>query len=110
MVTYHLKIALSTELKKQPSKRNNKARLLKVPQSITLDKLQDAIMEKVADALEISTLIFTHHDFETLFTIARKVSDPTPLQSHDDYGVLLDNLKNMRDPAVSLFICALKVL
>jgi hypothetical protein len=108
-VTYHLKITASSELKKQPSKRNNKARILKVSQSLTLDELQDAIMEKVANALQLSTLISTYNEFESLFTIARKISDPTPLQSDGDYEVLLDNLRNVKEPAVSVFVCALKV-
>jgi hypothetical protein len=108
-VTYHLKIAQSSELKKQPSKRTNMARILKVAQSLTMEELQDAIVEIIADALQLSTLISTYDDFEVLFTIARKVSDPTPLRSAGDYEILIDNIKSMKDPVVSLFICALKV-
>jgi hypothetical protein len=108
-VTYHLKIAQSSEPKKQPSKRTNMARILKVAQSLTIEEHQDAIVEIVADALQLSTLIFTYDDFDVLFTVARKVSDPTPLRSAEDYEILIDNVKSMKDPAVSLFICALKV-
>jgi hypothetical protein len=108
-VMYHLKIAQSSELKKQPSKRTNMARILKVAQSLMMEELQDAIVEIIADALQLSTLISTYDDFEVLFTIARKVSDPTPLRSAGDYEILIDNIKSMKDPAVSLFICALKV-
>lgn len=108
-VTYHLKIATLSELKMQPSKCNNKAWILKVSQSLMLDELQDAIMEKVADALQLSTLISTYNEFKSLFTIVQKISNPTPLQSDSNYEVLLDNLHNVKEPAVSIFICALKV-
>lgn len=74
-----------------------------------LDELQDAIMEKVADALQLSTLISTYNEFKSLFTIVQKISNPTPLQSDGNYEVLLDNLRNVKEPAVSIFICALKV-
>jgi hypothetical protein len=108
-VTYHLKIASSSELKKQPSKRTNMARILKVSQSLTFEKFQDSVMDIVAHALELSTLVTTYEDFQVLFTIARKVSDPTPLLSDDDYEIMIDNVGKAKDPAVSLFICALKV-
>ena len=74
-----------------------------------MEELQDAIVEIIADALQLSTLIFTYDDFKVVFTIACKVSDPTPLWSAGDYEILIDNVKSMKDPVVSLFICALKV-
>lgn len=55
------------------------AQILKVAQSLTMEELQDAIVEIIADALQLSTLISMYDDFEVLFTIAHKVSDPTPL-------------------------------
>lgn len=108
-VTYHLKIASSSELKKQPSKRMNMARILKVSQSLKFEKFQDSVMDVVTHALGLSTLTSTYEDFEVLFTIARKVSDPTPLLSDDDYEIMIDNVGKAKDPAVSLFICTLKV-
>lgn len=108
-VTYHLKIATSSELKKQPSKRINMARILKVTQSLAFEKFQDSVMDIVAHALGLSTLTSTYEDFQVLFTIARKVSDPTPLLSDTDYEIMIDNVGKAKDPAVSLFICALKV-
>ena len=66
-------------------------------------------MDIVTHALGLSTLVTTYEDFEVLFTIARKVSDPTPLLSDDDYEIMIDNIGKTKDPAVSLFICALKV-
>ena len=108
-VTYHLKIASSSELKKQPSKRMNMARILKVSQSLKFQKFQDSVMDIVAHVLELSTLVSTYEDFQVLFTITRKVSDPTPLLSDEDYEIMIDNVGKAKDPAVSLFICALKV-
>ena len=64
-------------------------------------------MEIVAHALDLSTLVSTYEDFQVLFTIARKVSDPTPLLSDEDYE--MDNVGEAKDPVVSLFICVLKV-
>ena len=54
-VTYHLKIASSSELKKQPSKHTNMAKILKVSQSLKFLKFQDSVMDIVAHALELST-------------------------------------------------------
>jgi hypothetical protein len=108
-VTYHIKVAPSSQCKKIPSKRVNKARLLKAPQSLAWGELQDAIVEKAADALDLSTLICNYDDFETLFTIARKISDPTPLQTKSDYEILLESINNMKEPAVNIFVCHLKV-
>jgi hypothetical protein len=71
--------------------------------------MQDAILDKVAEVLKISTLTSTYHDFEVLFTVARKISDPTSLQSNDDYEVLIENVEKMSNPAASIFVCALKV-
>ena len=106
-VTYHLRItSTSSQLKKQPSKRTNMAWILKLSQSL---KFQDSIMDIVAHALDLSTLVSTYEDFQVLFTIARKVSDPTPLLSDEDYEIMIDNVGKAKDPAVSLFICALKV-
>jgi hypothetical protein len=85
------------------------ARILKVSQSLTFEKFQDSVMDIVAHALDLSTLVSTYEDFQVLFTIARKVSDPTPLLSDEDYEIMLDNVGKAKDPAVSLFICALKV-
>jgi hypothetical protein len=108
-VTYHLKIASASELKKQPSKRTNVARILKVAQSLKFPKFQNSITDIVAHVLGLSTLVSTYEDFQVLFTIARKVSDPTPLLSDEDYEIMIDNIRKAKDPAVSLFICALKV-
>jgi hypothetical protein len=108
-VTYHLKIATSSELKKQPSKRINMARILKVSQSLDFEKFQDSVMDVVAHALELSMLVTVYDDFQVLFTITRKVSDPTPLLSDADYEIMIDNVRKAKDPTVSLFICALKV-
>jgi hypothetical protein len=53
-VTYHLKIASSSsELKKQPLKRTNMARILKLSQSLNFEKFQDSVMEIVAHALDL---------------------------------------------------------
>ena len=108
-VTYHLKVASHSELKKQPAKRDNKARILKLSLTFPWVQMQDAILDKVAEVLKISTLTLTYHDFEVLFTVARKISDPTPLQSNDDYEVLIENIEKMSNPAASIFVCALKV-
>ena len=85
------------------------ARILKVSQSLTFEKFQDSVMDIVAHALDLSTLVSTYEDFQVLFTIARKVSDPTPLLSDEDYEIMIDNVGKAKDPAISLFICALKV-
>ena len=85
------------------------AQILKVSQSLTFEKFQDSVMDIVAHALVLSTLVSTYEDFQVLFTIARKVSDPTPLLSDEDYEIMIDNVGKAKDPAVSLFICALKV-
>ena len=87
----------------------NKARLLKVSQSLTWDELQDAIVEKAADALGLSVLICNYDNFETLFTIARKIPDPTPLQAESDYEILLESINNIKEPAVNIFVCHLTV-
>lgn len=71
--------------------------------------MQDAILDKVTEVLKISTLTSTNLDFEVLFTVACKISDPTPLQSNDDYEVLIKNIEKMSNPATSIFVCALKV-
>ena len=108
-VTYHLKVASHSELKKQPAKQDNKAQILKVSLTLPWVQMQDAILDKAAEVLKISTLTSTYHDFEVLFTVAHKISDPTPLQSNDDYEVLIENIAKMSNPAASIFICALKV-
>ncbi|KAF8227921.1 hypothetical protein L208DRAFT_1379589 [Tricholoma matsutake] len=53
-------------------------------------------------------MVSTYEDFQVLFTITCKVSDPTPLLSDEDYEIMIDNVGKAKDPAVSLFICALK--
>jgi hypothetical protein len=108
-VTYHVKIASSSEYKKPPPKRANKVQLLKVPQSLTWGNLQDAIVEKAANALGLSLLICNYNIFETLFTIPRKIPDPTPLQPESDYEILLESINNMKEPAINIFVCHLKV-
>ena len=109
IVTYHLKIVSSSELKKQPSKHTNMAQILKVSQSLKFPKFQDSVMDIVAHVLGLSTLVSTYKDFQVLFTIACKVSDPTLLLSDEDYEIMIDNVGKAKDPAVSPFICALKV-
>ena len=66
-------------------------------------------MDIVAHVLGLSTLVSTYKDFQVLFTITHKVSNPTPLLSDEDYEIMIDNVMKARDPAVFLFICALKV-
>jgi hypothetical protein len=66
-------------------------------------------MDIVTHVLDLSTLVSKYEDFQVLFTIARKVSNPTPLLSNEDYEIMMDNVRKAKDPAVSLFICALKV-
>ncbi|KAF8221884.1 hypothetical protein L208DRAFT_1382079 [Tricholoma matsutake] len=107
-ITYHLKVASHFELKKQPAKWDNKAQILKLLLTFPWVQMQDAILDKVAEVLKISMLTSTYHDFKVLFTVAHKISDHTPLQSNDDYEVLIENIEKMSNAAASIFVCALK--
>ena len=108
-VTYHLKIASLSDLKKQLSKYANMAQILKVSQSLKFQKFQNSVTDIVAHVLGLSTLVSTYKDFQVLFTIACKVSNSTPLLSDEDYEIIIDNIAKARDLAVSPFICALNV-
>ena len=55
--TYHLKIALHSERKKQSARRDNKVQILKLSLALPKAEMQDAILGKVAEVLNISTLI-----------------------------------------------------
>ncbi|KAF8230339.1 hypothetical protein L208DRAFT_1378538 [Tricholoma matsutake] len=79
-----------------------------VPQSLAWGNLQDAIVEKAADALGLSVLICNHNIFETLFAIPRKIPDPTPLKTESDYEILLESINIMKEPAINIFVCHLK--
>ncbi|KAF8229523.1 hypothetical protein L208DRAFT_1378865 [Tricholoma matsutake] len=79
-----------------------------VPQSLAWGDLQDAIVEKAADALGLSMLICNYDIFETLFAIPRKIPDPTPLQTENNYEILLKSINNMKEPAINIFVCHLK--
>ncbi|KAG6894152.1 hypothetical protein C0992_007302 [Termitomyces sp. T32_za158] len=76
---------------------------------MTFVDLQNAVLAIAAEVLDAVTLItHSYSDFEVLFTIPRKVPDPCPLASLEDYETLVESALAMKDPSVSLFVCLLK--
>ena len=81
-------------------------RILKLSQSLKFQKFARLYH---GYSCSCAALVSTYEDFQVFFTIARKVSDTTPLLSDEDYEIMMGNVGKAKDPAVSLFICALKV-
>ncbi|KAG6834674.1 hypothetical protein H0H93_008104 [Arthromyces matolae] len=107
-ITYHLKIATASELDKAPVKRNNKARIAKKSQNLSFLDFQNEITKIATDVLKLPYIMTPYDDFDVMFTVPRKVPDPCPLQSPEDYDTLLDSVKSAKDPTASLFMCQLK--
>lgn len=66
------------------------------------------ILVKVEDCMKPKKLDFD--DYDVCFTVPRKVSDPTPLTTEDDYyDLLLKNIGKCMDKTAYIYICAVKV-
>jgi hypothetical protein len=106
-ISYQLKLAPKSELKKQPHKRKNQVRILTLSADLDWDTVKAQILAKIDDCLKPMTLSFD--DYELCFTVPRKVSDPAPLATVDDYSFLLKNVVKCMDKTAYIYICAIKV-
>ena len=106
-ISYQLKLAPKSELNKQPQKRKNQVRILTLSADLNWDTMKAQILVKIEDCMKPKKLDFD--DYDVCFTIPRKVSDPTPLATEDDYGFLLKNVTKCMDKTAYIYICAVKV-
>ena len=106
-ITYQLKLAEKPELEKQPSKRKNQVRILTLSADLDWDSLKAQILVKIDECLKPRALDFGNYD--VCFTVPRKVSDPTPLGTDEDYEFLRTNVLKMSEKTAHIYICTRKV-
>ena len=106
-ISYQPKLAPKSELKKQPHKRKNQVRILSLSADLDWDTVKAQILVKIEDWMKPKKLDFD--DYDVCFTVPRKVSDPTPLATEDDYDFLLKNVGKCMDKTAYIYICAVKV-
>jgi hypothetical protein len=106
-ISYQLKLAPKSELNKQPHKRKNQVRILTLSADLNWDIVKAQILVKIEDCMKPKKLDFD--DYDVCFTVPRKVSDPTPLATDDNYAFLLKSVGKCMDKTAYIYICAVKV-
>lgn len=106
-ITYQLKLAPKSELKKQPHKRKNQVHLVTLAANLDWDAVRAQFLVKIEECLKLKKLDLL--DYNISFTVPRKISDSTPLSTDEDYDFLLKNVAKCTYKTASVYICAMKV-
>jgi hypothetical protein len=101
-ISYQLKLAPKSELKKQPHKRKNQVRIITLSADLDWDTVKAQILVKIDDCMKSMMLSFD--DYELCFTVPRKVSDPAPPAMIDDYSFLLKNVVKCMDKTAYVYM------
>ena len=101
-MSYQLKLAPKSELKKQPHKCKNQVCILSLSADLDWDRVKAQILVKIEDWMKPKKLAFD--DYDVCFTVPCKVSDPTPLTTEDDYDFLLKNVGKCMDKTAYIYM------
>jgi hypothetical protein len=94
----------SVELARPQARREPVARFLVLASDLAWPDVQAQLKIKACNVLFPGQATVDDAAFETTFTIPRRVPNPLPLLSVDDYKYLIENALNQQKPAVKIII------